>query len=328
MRVLSLFSGIGAFEKALENIGIDFDLVGFSEIDKYAVKSYCAIHNISEEKNFGDITKINVDELPNDIDLLVHGSPCTDYSLAGKNLGGDKGSGTRSSLMWYSVDIIKQKLPKVVVWENVSNVLSERHIHNFEKYMSDLTELGYKHRYIVLNSKYFGVPQNRERLFCVSILNREIDFNLDSEVLDRIFEYDFDKVIKIKDILEPSENIGQHMWVNRPITKEENNRNKEIITVGQASNKGSQGGKVYSIEGIFPTVCACTHGYAIGYIEVDGKCRKLTPVETFRLMGFTEDDCNKCKEIGISETQLYKQAGNSIVVPILEWLFERIYHLD
>ena len=89
MRVFSLFSGIGAFEKALENIGIDFELVCFSEIDNYAIYSYCVIHNVSKDLNYGDISKIDVNTIPKDIDLLVHGSPRTDYSLAGKNLGGD-----------------------------------------------------------------------------------------------------------------------------------------------------------------------------------------------------------------------------------------------
>lgn len=83
MKVLSLFSGIGAFEKALKNIGIDYELIGFSEIDKYAVKSYCAIHNVDEKLNLGDVSKINIKELPKDIDLITHGSPCQDFSVAG-----------------------------------------------------------------------------------------------------------------------------------------------------------------------------------------------------------------------------------------------------
>ena len=324
MRVFSLFSGIGAFEKALENIGIDFELVGFSEIDIYAIDSYCAIHNISKDLNFGDISKIDINTLPKDIDLLVHGSPCTDYSLAGKNLGGDKDSGTRSSLMWYSVDIIRKRLPKVIVWENVPNVLSKRHIHNFEKYMEDLSELGYNHIYTILNSKYFGVPQSRDRLFCVSILGKEIDFDFYRDYNSVTFE-DF---VKIKDILESPDKIGEHMWMLRNVYQEREYNNKEIICVGQSSSKGSQAGKVFSIEGLFPTLCACNHGYALGYIEIDGKYRKLTPVETFRMMGFTEEDCNKCIALGTSETQLYKQSGNSIVVPVLEFLFRRIYKLD
>lgn len=94
MRYLSLFSGIGAFEKALRNIGVDYELVNFCEIDSHATKSYCAIHGVSEELNLGDITKINLDDLDKlgEIDLITHGSPCQDFSIAGKLAGGDKGS--------------------------------------------------------------------------------------------------------------------------------------------------------------------------------------------------------------------------------------------
>ena len=134
LKVLSLFSGIGAFEKALSNLGVDYELVGYSEIDKYASKSYCAIHGVDESLNFGDITKIDIKNLPK-ADLITHGSPCQSWSLAGKNEGGDKGSGTRSSLMWYSVEIIREVRPKYVIWENVKNVLSKKHRHNFDLYI-------------------------------------------------------------------------------------------------------------------------------------------------------------------------------------------------
>ena len=143
IKILSLFSGIGAFEKALENVGINFELVGFSEIDKYAIKSYCAIHNVNEDKNLGDITKIDIEKLPRFIDIITHGSPCQDFSVAGKQAGGDKGTNTRSSLMWNTVDIIKWCLPKYVIWENVKNLLSSKHRHNFDSYIETMDKLGY-----------------------------------------------------------------------------------------------------------------------------------------------------------------------------------------
>lgn len=316
IRVLSLFSGIGAFEKALRNIGLTVDLVGFSEIDKYAIKSYCAIHNESIDKNLGDISKIDVESLPKDIDLLTHGSPCTDYSLGGKGLGGDKGSGTRSSLMWYSVDIIKNVLPKVVVWENVANVMGSKHRHNFDAYLESMELLGYSNYYTILNAKYFGVAQSRNRIICVSIYKTEdlkINFNDTPNTVDKV----------LKDIVEPM--VEDRMTLCRPVTPLISKRKSDIISVGQSSNKGSQAGKVYSVEGLFPTVCACTHGYALGYIQDKGVNRKLTVLEVFRLMGFSDIDCLKCIEIGTSETQMYKQAGNSIVVPMLEWVFKKIY---
>ena len=94
IKYISLFSGIGAPEKALEKLNIPYELLGFSEIDKFAIKSYCKVHNVDESLNLGDITKIDINTLPTDIDLITHGSPCQDFSVAGKGLGGDKGSNT------------------------------------------------------------------------------------------------------------------------------------------------------------------------------------------------------------------------------------------
>ena len=194
IKYISLFSGIGAPEKALEKLNIPYELLGFSEIDKFAIKSYCKVHNVDESLNLGDITKIDINTLPTDIDLITHGSPCQDFSVAGKGLGGDKGSNTRSSLMWNTVDIVKHCKPKYVIWENVKNVLSKKHRHNFDKYLSEMERLGYKNYYQVLNSKDYGIPQNRERVFVISI--RE-DINKDF-----IFPKPFDNGIKLRDLLE------------------------------------------------------------------------------------------------------------------------------
>ena len=138
-----------------------YNLVKFCEFDKYAVKSYCAIHNETEEKNLGDITKVNIESLPK-CDMITHGSPCQDFSIAGLGKGADEGTATRSSLIWNSVKIIEQCQPKFVIWENVKNVLSNKHIHNFKKYLSTMEELGYANYYKVLNAKDYGIPQNRE----------------------------------------------------------------------------------------------------------------------------------------------------------------------
>ena len=162
IKLLSLFSGIGSPEQALKNIGVDYELVGFSEIDRFAVNSYCNVHNVSESLSLGDITKIDINSLPTDIDLITHGSPCQDFSAAGQQKGGDKGTGTRSSLMWTTVDIVEHCRPKVVLWENVKNLLSKKHRHNFDAYLEVMEQLGYTNYYQVLNAKDFGVPQNRE----------------------------------------------------------------------------------------------------------------------------------------------------------------------
>ena len=164
LKVLELFAGIGACSKALENLGIEHEIVDAVEIDKYAVKSFNAIHGTNFEPQ--DITKWDKDI---ECDLIMHGSPCQDFSVAGKNAGGDKDSGTRSSLMYETLRIVEKLRPKYVIWENVKNLLSKKHRHNFDAYLDAMTDLGYANNYQVLNAKDYGVPQNRERVFTVSI---------------------------------------------------------------------------------------------------------------------------------------------------------------
>ena len=169
MKVLELFGGIGACSKAFKRLGIDIEIADYVEIDKYAVKSYNAINGTNFEPQ--DITKWDKDI---EVDFIMHGSPCQDFSIAGLNKGGDKDSGTRSSLMYETIRIVDKLKPKYVLWENVKNLLSKKHIHNFKNYISIMNELGYNSYYQVLNSKDYGIPQNRERVFTLSI-RQDID---------------------------------------------------------------------------------------------------------------------------------------------------------
>ena len=172
MRVLELFAGIGACSKALTNLGIEHEIVDAVEIDKYAIKSFNAIHGTDFEPQ--DITKWDKDI---ECDLIMHGSPCQDFSVAGKGAGGDKDSGTRSSLMYETLRIVEKLKPKYVIWENVKNLLSKKHRHNFDAYLEAMEKLGYTNFYQVLNAKDYGIPQNRERVFTVSILDdRQFEF--------------------------------------------------------------------------------------------------------------------------------------------------------
>ena len=196
MKVLSLFSGIGPFELALKRIGIDTELVGFSEIDKYAVKSYCAIHGVAEDLNWGDVSRIN------GVDLITHRSPYQDFSITNRQNGNS--FTTRSSLMWYTLSIIKMAHPKYVIWENVKNLLSSKNKHNFDSYLKIMDKLGYNNYYKMLNSKHYGVPQDRERVFTVSI-RKDIDTG-----------YEFPKEIeltkKLKDVLE--KNVDEKYYLS------------------------------------------------------------------------------------------------------------------
>lgn len=189
IKILELFGGIGACSSALTRLGIEYEISDYVEIDKYAVKSFNAIHNTNFEPQ--DICKWDKDI---EVDLIMHGSPCQDFSLAGKQAGGDKDSGTRSSLMYETIRIVEKLKPKYVIWENVKNLLSKKHRHNFDAYLETMKQLGYTNYYQVLNAKDYGIPQNRERVFTVSIRS-DIDIGF-------VFPEKQELKLKLKDMLE------------------------------------------------------------------------------------------------------------------------------
>ncbi len=177
IQILELFGGIGSPRKALVNLGIPIKAIDYVEIDEKAVRSYNAI--FKNDLKYKTQTVVGYTLKP---DILIHGSPCQDFSIAGKQKGADKGSETRSSLMWETINIIKQMgvwRPRVVIWENVKNVLSKHMKHNFNKYLEEMEKMGYTNSFEVLNAMDFGLPQNRNRVFIVSCLDRTL-FNFDN----------------------------------------------------------------------------------------------------------------------------------------------------
>lgn len=232
LKVLELFSGIGACSKALTNLGIEHEIVDSVEINKYAVQSFNAVHGTNFEPQ--DITKWGKDI---EADLIMHGSPCQDFSVAGKNAGGDKGSGTRSSLMYETLRIVEKVKPKYVIWENVKNLLSKKHRHNFDAYLEAMEKLGYHSTYQVLNAKDYGVPQNRERVFTVSIRNDlDVDFK---------FPEPQELTIRLKDVLEPQ--VDEKYYLSDEQTK-------RLKTT--TYNTGSEGVRVQNVDGEARTLCA------------------------------------------------------------------------
>ena len=203
MKLLELFGGIGACSSALDRLGIEYEIADYVEIDKYAVKSYNAIHNTNFEPQ--DIKEWDKDIK---VDLIMHGSPCQDFSVAGNNKGGDEGSGTRSSLMYETIRIVKKLKPKYVIWENVKNLLSKTHIHNFRKYIQEMEKLGYNSYYQVLNAKDYGIPQNRERVFTISIRQ-----DIDSGTFQ--FPKPMELKLKLKDLLE--DNVDEKYFLSEQI---------------------------------------------------------------------------------------------------------------
>ena len=159
LRVFEAFAGYGSQSIALRNIGIDYEVVAISEIDKYAIKAYESIHG--KVNNLGDISKINVEDIP-DHDLFTYSFPCQDISVAGKQASLEENSGTRSSLLWECKKIIEGKKPKYLLMENVKNLVSKKHKPYFDKWLEWLEEQGYSNTWKVLNAKDYGIPQNRE----------------------------------------------------------------------------------------------------------------------------------------------------------------------
>lgn len=177
LKVFTAFSGIEFQCQALDRLvqkclPFGYELVGWSEIDKYAIQIHNLLYPQYAERNFGDIQKVDWEKVP-DFDLLTWSSPCQDWSLAGLQLGGAEGSGTRSSLIWCVKEAIKIKRPKYVVLENVKNLVGKRFRPLFDHWLELLESYGYKNFWKVINAADCGVPQSRERVFCVSILRTE-----------------------------------------------------------------------------------------------------------------------------------------------------------
>ena len=189
LRVFEAFAGYGSQSLALRQIGVPYKVVGISEIDTYAIRAYEAIHGPT--KNYGDISKIDWSEVP-DFDLLTWSSPCTDFSNAGKQAGGEEGSGTRSSLLWEVKKCIAIKKPKYTLTENVRALVSQKFLPGFLKYCAYMEEQGYTTFQQVLNAKDYGIPQNRERIFVISILG-DAWFN---------FPHPVELKLRLKDMLE------------------------------------------------------------------------------------------------------------------------------
>ncbi|MDB8657615.1 DNA (cytosine-5-)-methyltransferase [Streptococcus anginosus] len=309
LNVLELFGGIGAIKKALIRQKIPHKTVDYVELDKNCVKSYNALYDEEFEP------KSIVDYHPPDekIDLLMHGSPCQDFSRSGLKKGGTKGSGTRSSLLFETIRIIEEMniKPKVVLWENVKGVLDRNLRASFFHYLKEMERLGYENKYEILNAIEFGIPQKRERIFVVSILGNNY--------------FDFAKLEKTqaRDISEFLEKDASNLYEVRQ---------ESILRYirGEPKNNNFRG-RLKVIDKFAYTIS--TKQVRIpnsGIIDLgNGKYRYLTERECFRLMGFDDEDFNKLKAIypgrkGKSSSILYKQAGNSIVVNVLEVVLKEI----
>lgn len=357
--------------------------MNFCEIDKYAVKSYCAIHGVPEQINLRDVSTVNTSEL-HDVNLITYGFPCQDISQAGHQKGffDEHGNATRSGLFFAALKIIKDTKPEYAIAENVKALTSKKFTAEFATVLDSLEQAGYNNYYKVLNAKNFGIPQNRERVFIVSIrkdvnfkftfpvgeplklrladlLKNEVDskFYLSEEQINRIKTTSYlqgqrriqskecrttlcsrdwkdPKCVKVKQLFNIVDNSNgfTNPQCGRVYdtdglspclsTMQGGGREPKILKVGNCHPSGTGcNGNVFSSKGLAATVT--TNKGEGQKVAIDNfRIRKLTPLECWRLMGF-DDDFYKAQNAGISNSQLYKQAGNSIVVNVLQAIFRQ-----
>lgn len=321
LRVFEAFAGVGSQRMALRNLGIDHEVVGIAEIDKYALKSYEAIHG--DCPNFGDISKIDPHNLP-DMDLFTYSFPCVDLSNAGLQKG--LVVGTRSGLLYECEKIIETKKPKYLLLENVKALVSKKFKGDFMKWLEYLESLGYTNYWDILNAKDYGVPQNRERVFVVSVLGKHNLYNIG------VFEKEN---IAVQDILEM--NVDEKFYLSDKMKKYIQSKDSKyianeatsVLNRSVACTKTTREGntRADASDYICEDLPHLQKVYNIPNIS-QYRVRKLTPLECWRLMGFSDEDFKKAKEAGISNSQLYKQAGNSIVVPVLEAIFDSLFERE
>lgn len=275
IRVFEAFAGYGSQSMALRRLGIDFQVVGISEIDKYAIQAYMAVHG--DTPNYGDISKIDWSSVP-DFDFLTYSFPCTDISTAGQQKGLAEGSGTRSSLLWECRKAIEAKRPKYLLMENVKNLVSKKFTPYLKEWLRFIEGQGYSNYTKVLNAKDFGVPQNRERVFMVSILG-EVSFH---------FPKPFTLEKRLKDVLE--KDVDESFYLSEKIVKTfiaRNEKNKakgngfkfeptmgDVIASSILTNAGSRDcdNYVYVVGNTNPS----GHGMNGNVFDSNGLCPTLT----------------------------------------------------
>ncbi|MGU8434374.1 DNA cytosine methyltransferase [Clostridium perfringens] len=357
LKFLDFFSGIGGFRRGMEMA--NHICVGHCEIDKFANISYKEIHDIKENEWFGqDIRRTNADELPR-ADVWCFGFPCQDISVAGKQLGF---KGQRLSLFFTVTRLIKdtkeEDRPKYLFIENVKNLLSVNGGTDFLKLLIELDEIGYDAEWQVLNSKNFGVPQNRERVFIIGHLRgkstrKVFPINRSNKKIIETVGY----IGKKKTLYQVNSAKGICRCLD---TMTGGNRQPKVLVVGNINPSGNGiNGQVYDSEGLSPTLTTNKgegnkvlvravltpdriekrkngrrfkengepmftltaqdrHG-----VNVGERIRKLTPKECWRLQGWNDEDFEKAAKV-CSDSQLYKQAGNGVTVPVIFEISKRL----
>ena len=362
IKVIVLFAGVGCQIEALKRANIEHEVVAISENDKYASRAYELLHG--KVNNLGDIKKI---EKLTKADLWTYSFLCTDISLAGIMKGFDKGSGTHSSLLWEVQRLLEvakknDELPEFLLMENVKNIVSEKFMPLFQVWLDYLNSLGYKNFYKILNAKDYGIPQNRERCFMVSIRDKNARFEFPIPIpltkkLADLLENDVDeKYFLSKKLITCFTDMSDRHGLIRGLRFRPKYMNEtdyafaitthagyrptdNYIIVPQATKEGYElakvGDGVYTNrrttkrgvvqKSMIPTIKTSVTDIGVVTNDKDEliSIRRLTPRECWRLMGWHDDEIYKVVN-EFSNTQLYKMAGNGIVVDILESMLENL----
>ena len=359
INVATMFSGIGAIEYAFRRLNLTTKIIFASDIDSFVKQAYQANYSISNSNWYDDVEDIDGHKYTNKIDLLVGGSPCQSFSMVGKRKGLED---TRGTLFYDFARVIKESRPKVFIFENVKGLISHDKGKTFSIIKSTFDKLGYSYSYQVLNSKDYGVPQHRERLFIVGFKDTKVDFEfphpvkLEHTMQDFLEDYiDSKYYLKekgVKFVTSSKNRKKRYTQINGDIAlcqkanqqfnwhgdfvfeeKEQQEYDEFIFDVNEVEEKYYLSDKVKSYvlsEGtknfkttvktdlkiarpLLQTMHKMHRSGVDNYVTHNkGRIRKLTPRECLRLMGFRDD----FKQV-ISDTQTYRQAGNSIVVDVL-----------
>ena len=307
-----MFSGIGGFELGIQQSDINTELVGYAEIDKYAISIFKK--QLKGVKNYGDATTIEPWRIP-DFDLLVGGFPCQAFSVAGKQQGFND---TRGTLFFDIARVCAEKRPRYLVLENVKGLLSHDSGKTFQTILGVLADLGYRVEWQVLNSKDFGVPQNRERVFIVGHLGERSGQEIfpltgtSKTFIRKIIDYEVRPVLT-PDRAKKRQN-GRRFKNDGEPSFTLTGQDVHGVMLRQLNKAESQGNRIYDSSGLATTLASQAGGLGAktGLYQIDTQVRRLTPTECERLQGFPDG-----WTAGLSDTQRYKTLGNAVTVPVV-----------
>lgn len=366
IRLASSFSGIGAIEQALKRLNLKTEIVFAGDIDKHVKESYFANYDIAEEDWHDDVTKFDARKYKGKVDLLVGGSPCQAFSMVGKRLGFED---IRGTLFYEFARLINETQPNVFIYENVKGLTNHDEGRTWQVVQDVFEELGYDIHFQILNSKNYGIPQHRERIFVVGFKEPNPTFTfpkkvkLESTMQDFMEDFTDSKYYLrekgVKFVTSTKNRLKRYTQINGNVAlcqkanqqfnwhgdfvfepKGENFFDEFVFSVDDVEEKYYLSPKVknYVLAGgtkTFKTSTATDLEVARPLLQSmhkmhragvdnyvthnEGRIRKLTPRECLRLMGFRDDF-----KIAVSDTQMYRQAGNSIVVDVLIALLKQI----